>query len=92
VCVCVFLYECVYICVSVCMCVRVCMCVFVCVCMCMSYVCVCVCVSLCVNRTQKPEELLIVALHLTPLRKGLAGQWWRTPLIPALGGQRQVDF
>jgi hypothetical protein len=21
-----------------------------------------------------------------------AGQWWRTPLIPALGGQRQADF
>jgi hypothetical protein len=21
-----------------------------------------------------------------------AGQWWRTPLIPALGRQRQVDF
>jgi hypothetical protein len=20
------------------------------------------------------------------------GQWWRTPLIPALGRQRQVDF
>jgi hypothetical protein len=22
----------------------------------------------------------------------LARQWWRTPLIPALGRQRQVDF
>jgi hypothetical protein len=22
----------------------------------------------------------------------VAGQWWRTPLIPALGRQRQVDF
>jgi hypothetical protein len=21
-----------------------------------------------------------------------AGQWWRTPLIPVLGRQRQVDF
>jgi hypothetical protein len=21
-----------------------------------------------------------------------AGQWWRMPLIPALGRQRQVDF
>ena len=21
-----------------------------------------------------------------------AGQWWRTPLIPALGRQKQVDF
>jgi hypothetical protein len=24
--------------------------------------------------------------------KNKAGQWWRTPLIPALGRQRQVDF
>jgi hypothetical protein len=22
----------------------------------------------------------------------LAGQWWRMPLIPALGRQKQVDF
>jgi hypothetical protein len=22
----------------------------------------------------------------------LTGQWWRTPLIPALGRQRQVNF
>jgi hypothetical protein len=22
----------------------------------------------------------------------VAGQWWYTPLIPALGRQRQVDF
>jgi hypothetical protein len=22
----------------------------------------------------------------------MAGQWWRIPLIPALGRQRQVDF
>jgi hypothetical protein len=22
----------------------------------------------------------------------IAGQWWRTPLIPALGRQRQADF
>jgi hypothetical protein len=22
----------------------------------------------------------------------VAGQWWRMPLIPALGRQRQVDF
>jgi hypothetical protein len=27
-----------------------------------------------------------------PLLKTQAGQWWRTPLIPALGRQRQVDF
>jgi hypothetical protein len=24
--------------------------------------------------------------------KAQAGRWWRTPLIPALGRQRQVDF
>jgi hypothetical protein len=36
--------------------------------------------------------------HLTPVRmakiknSGDAGWWWCTPLIPALGRQRQVDF
>jgi hypothetical protein len=25
-------------------------------------------------------------------KDGVAGQWWRTPLIPALGRQRQADF
>jgi hypothetical protein len=25
-------------------------------------------------------------------KKRLAGQWWFTPLIPALGRQRQADF
>jgi hypothetical protein len=25
-------------------------------------------------------------------KKKEAGQWWRKPLIPALGRQRQVDF
>jgi hypothetical protein len=24
--------------------------------------------------------------------KIIAGRWWRTPLIPALGRQRQADF
>jgi hypothetical protein len=27
-----------------------------------------------------------------PVLKTQAGRWWRTPLIPALGGQRQADF
>jgi hypothetical protein len=26
------------------------------------------------------------------VRKNIAGQWWHTPLIPALGRQRQADF
>jgi hypothetical protein len=26
------------------------------------------------------------------LKKYLAGQWWHSPLIPALGTQRQADF
>jgi hypothetical protein len=25
-------------------------------------------------------------------KETFAGQWWHTPLIPALGRQRQVDF
>jgi hypothetical protein len=35
------------------------------------------------------EEKIYV---ICPLKKKNAGQWWRTPLIPALGRQRQVDF
>jgi hypothetical protein len=27
-----------------------------------------------------------------PIKKWGAGQWWCTPLIPALGRQRQVNF
>jgi hypothetical protein len=30
-------------------------------------------------------------LYIIKNRK-IAGWWWRTPLIPALGRQRQVDF
>jgi hypothetical protein len=31
----------------------------------------------------------LTSVYLTPI---VAGQWWLTPLIPALGRQRQVDF
>ena len=30
--------------------------------------------------------------HLKKTLKVWAGRWWRTPLVPALGRQRQVDF
>jgi hypothetical protein len=32
------------------------------------------------------------ACDIEDLRKWQAGQWWRSPLIPALGRQRQADF
>jgi hypothetical protein len=28
----------------------------------------------------------------TSRKQKTAGQWWRTPLVPALGRQRQADF
>ena len=31
-----------------------------------------------------------MAIHKTT--KNQAGQWWRTPLIPALGRQKQADL
>jgi hypothetical protein len=31
-------------------------------------------------------------LKIRVLQGSAAGQWWRKPLIPALGRQRQVDF
>jgi hypothetical protein len=36
----------------------------------------------------------VVALRKKKKKKKKAGQWWRTPLIPALGRQRQrqADF
>jgi hypothetical protein len=30
--------------------------------------------------------------HEMEAKKLSRGQWWRTPLIPALGRQRQVDI
>jgi hypothetical protein len=39
------------------------------------------------------EERLDEALFLNSSKTlKLAGQWWCTPLIPALGRQKQVDF
>jgi hypothetical protein len=31
-------------------------------------------------------------LKIKKLHNNLSQAWWRTPLIPALGRQRQVDF
>ena len=35
------------------------------------------------------EFIKSMLLHVT---KKIAGQWWRTPLVLALGRQRQVDL
>jgi hypothetical protein len=32
------------------------------------------------------------AIKNKDIKKIAAGQWWHTPLIPALGRQRQADF
>jgi hypothetical protein len=34
----------------------------------------------------------MACLEFSVLKACWAGQWWHTPLIPALGRQRQVDF
>jgi hypothetical protein len=36
--------------------------------------------------------LKYIFLHLRFLKKAFSRAWWRTPLILALGRQRQVDF
>jgi hypothetical protein len=37
-------------------------------------------------------EREILKLIWNKQNRRLAGPWWRTPLIPAFGRQRQVDF
>jgi hypothetical protein len=41
---------------------------------------------------QAPNLLKIIVPKATSNNKAQAGQWWRTPLTPALGRQRQADF
>jgi hypothetical protein len=52
-------------------------------------------------KVHKSTHILFISTLATSLRLAisyivnkylLAGQWWCTPLIPALGRQRQVDF
>jgi hypothetical protein len=39
-----------------------------------------------------PQRRLLRRMFKPIERNIRAGQWWRTPLIPALGRQRQADF
>jgi hypothetical protein len=50
-------------------------------------VCVCVRVLACVR-----VRVCVCVLFFVLRNSYLAGQWWHTPLIPALRRQRQVDF
>jgi hypothetical protein len=43
------------------------------------------------TQRQKLVELCEFKASLV-YRESFAGQWWRMPLIPALGRQRQADF
>ena len=38
-----------------------------------------------------PGDLIMIMLNAVK-NVGKAGRWWRTPLIPALGRQRQADL
>jgi hypothetical protein len=55
------------------------------------------------NKNKNPTTIGARSMALSSISEALgsnsylkkqknAGQWWRTPLIPALGRQRQVDF
>jgi hypothetical protein len=47
------------------------------------------------NQTVKPNSLDLTRIKTVLFSKKACGQswaWWRTPLIPALGRQRQADF
>jgi hypothetical protein len=45
-------------------------------------------------RSLQLQNLKLVIVGNTDLgeKKKKAGRWWRTPLIPALGRQKQADF
>jgi hypothetical protein len=45
------------------------------------------------ERRKQKQKQKNTTIDLGPFKiKNTAGQWWRMPLIPALGRQRQVDF
>ena len=41
---------------------------------------------------EEGEQKVKVEQELKRERARQAGQWWRTPLIPKLGRQKQADF
>jgi hypothetical protein len=38
------------------------------------------------------EDRTIVKLLIFSIKRFISREWWHTPLIPALGRQRQADF
>jgi hypothetical protein len=47
-------------------------------------------VSKCIWKHKRPR--MVAKTIVNNNNKNPAGQWWRMPLIPALGRQRQVEF